>query len=288
MTTLDGPATCLLTTATGTANRRRDAGAGDAAGSAGNAADAGKATGPARYAAAARSTACSAGNAAEGGTTGGSERTSGSGRAGGAKGAAGSGRAHTRTARVSSPASPLTLPARLLRYEVERPLVVMVPAEVKPDRFVFALAADAHQAAGNHAAADCAARRRARAIRRGPARRSSAPTPLTLLTGRARRADVIEVVVRDRIFVLLAEVVPLHEHVDARREGAILLLEQANRTGVLLSPEDELGFFLPLRLVAPHRQRDGHQDRHHSQRHQQRGHRITARAACPETRILTL
>jgi hypothetical protein len=42
--------------------------------------------------------------------------------------------------------------------------------------------------------------------------------------------------------------------------------------------------------VAPHRQRDGHQDRHHRQADQQCGHRITlcpAEAAVRRTRTLT-
>jgi hypothetical protein len=36
--------------------------------------------------------------------------------------------------------------------------------------------------------------------------------------------------------------------------------------------------------VAPHRQRDGHQDGHHRQSDQQRGHRITACLAEAATR----
>jgi hypothetical protein len=40
--------------------------------------------------------------------------------------------------------------------------------------------------------------------------------------------------------------------------------------------------------VAPHGQRDGHQDRHHRQRHEQRGHRITARSAGAAMRSRTL
>src|ERR1700738_5289309 len=44
--------------------------------------------------------------------------------------------------------TPSAWAAWLLAHEQKRPLVVMVPAEVQADRFAFALAADAHHAAG--------------------------------------------------------------------------------------------------------------------------------------------
>jgi hypothetical protein len=68
---------------------------------------------------------------------------------------------------------------------------------------------------------------------------------------------------------------PLHEHVHARRECLTLRLEEPDGADVLLAAEGQLCFLLALRFAAPYRQRGGHQDRHHRQRHQQRGHRVT-------------
>jgi hypothetical protein len=193
--------------------------------------------------------------------------------------------------------------AHLLLLERERPLVVMVPAVEDADRLCLALAAHPEQAAWDGAAwrrpADAGLRAwrsgrgdtgtwgRATTAGRGGtaagARRAGLTrrTTLTRLTGCRGRAHEIEVVVRDRVLVLLAEEMPLDEHIHARREHPVLPLEQANRAGVLVPAEDELFFLLALRLLAPHGHRDGHQDRHHRQRHEQRGHRVTSLALTP-------
>src|SRR5439155_13451266 len=61
-----------------------------------------------------------------------------------------------------------------------------------------------------------------------------------------------EVVVRDRVFVLLAQEPLLHEHVDVGRVGVcILTLEHADRVHVLLAAEDQLFFLFALRGVLP-------------------------------------
>ena len=76
-----------------------------------------------------------------------------------------------------------------------------------------------------------------------------------------------EIVIGNRIFVLLAEVSLLDEHVDARRKsaGPRFALEQPNRPCVLLASEDELRFFLSLHGLAPHRHGNGHHDGHDAQ-----------------------
>jgi hypothetical protein len=186
----------------------------------------------------------------------------------------------------------------LLRLNVnERPLVVVVPPLIHTDRFVLALALDAHDPAGNRpagAAAGAAPPAGAapaagaettgrccsttgRRCRRRPASgpRLSRPARLQGLTRRSGRAEQIEVVVGDGILELLPQEMPLHEHVDARRECAGLPLEQPDRADVLLPAEDELVFLLPLSLMAPHGHGDGHEDRHHRDRHQQGRHRVT-------------
>jgi hypothetical protein len=120
-------------------------------------------------------------------------------------------------------------------------------------------------------------------------RTSAKRNGLPPLTGdRAARGDRQEVLAGDGIFEFPADVPPLDQHVDARRQRLGLHLVEPNRTNVLLPAEDELFFLLALRFVAPHRQRGGHQDRHHGQGDQQRGHRVTrgSAEAC-RTRTLT-
>src|SRR5258708_27862284 len=96
-----------------------------------------------------------------------------------------------RSARLAA-----TETAGLSLHEKERPLVVMVPAEVKTDRFVLALAADAHDAAANSPAADSASLRCSHAARRRPsagcrrAARRRTPAGLTWLTRGAGLPDL--------------------------------------------------------------------------------------------------
>jgi hypothetical protein len=172
-------------------------------------------------------------------------------------------------------------PAWLLARENERPLVVVVAPLIQPDRFLFALADDAEHAprddgsgTGERIARTKPARRRA-GLTRLQWRRPAAANGLASLPGnRPRRRDRNEVLPADRILVFLPQVTSLHQHVDTGRKGAIASLEQADGADVLLPAEDELFFLLPLGIVTPHGERDGHQDRHHRERDEQRGHRV--------------
>src|SRR5436190_3735090 len=222
------------------------------------------------------------------GPAGTSARAAGSTRLVGLSAAVGTTRATgtTRAAGLSAAAGP----AGLLRNEDERPLVVVVAPEIEADRLVLAPAAHAGHAARDRAAADRATLLRAARLTEAPrggaagTRRAAAGQGasaglarlprLTRLARRSGRAQVLELLAGDRVQVFLAQVVPLHQHVDARRQRPHLGLEEADGAEVLLAAENELRFLLALGLVPPHRQRDGHQYRHHRQRHQQRGHRV--------------
>ena len=187
--------------------------------------------------------------------------------------------------------------ARLLVDEEERPLVIVIAPLVEPDRLFLALADDAHHSAGDGRGSERAAAAGTRAEGATGAAAGGAPRPptrstrLTALPGAAAdglaslardcacgRNDV-EVLVRDRVLVLLPEIPPLDEHVDAGRQGLGAALEEANRADVLLPAPDELLFLLAAGVVPPHRHRDGHQDRHHRHRDEQRRHRIAAASA---------
>lgn len=90
----------------------------------------------------------------------------------------------------------------------------------------------------------------------------------------------LEVVIGHRVFVFLAQELPLHQRVDRRRVLIVVLRPiEIDRERVLLHPEEQLGLFLPLRLVAPDRQQRRHHDPHHRHCHQARRHRIPALAA---------
>jgi hypothetical protein len=164
----------------------------------------------------------------------------------------------------------------------------VIPALIKTNRFVLALAHHASHSAGNGAAeAGALGGRSTKATRgRGAATRrrtacATATDLLTTLPGNAaggRNWD--KVLPGDRVFVLLADVAPLDERVNAGGQCLGLRAVEPNRTDVLLAAEDELGFFLALGLVTPHRHRDGHQDRHHRERDEQRRHCIACLAAC--------
>src|SRR3954452_8781477 len=187
---------------------------------------------------------------------------------------------------------------RLLRHH-EHPLVVMVAPLIEANRLVLAPAADAHDPA-NHGSAESAAgtraeaagRRDAAATARGGlpaptwprrlARLAGGSTPrgrrrlLPGLTGNTALADKLKVVVVDRIFVFFADKSACHEQVDATGHRLRAGLVQPQGAHVLLAAEDQFFFLFALRLLAPDRQRDGHQHRHHRQRDQQGGHRETA------------
>jgi len=167
---------------------------------------------------------------------------------------------------------------RLLVDEHERPFVVVIAPLIKANRFILALAPHANHPARYHAAR-CA--QRAGWLRRAAKRGGgTAATRLSGLPRRARlrllrRAERLEVVVRDRVLVFLADEMSVHQRVESRRKSTHLRLVESNRANVLLAPKDELFFLLALGLVPPHGQHDRHHDRHHRQGHQQRGHRVT-------------
>ena len=203
-----------------------------------------------------------------------------------------------RTARTSLPARPA---ARLLVHVDERPLVVVVPSLIEPDRLLLALAHDADHAAGHGGRSEGAgASGRAHSRRSGAesaksgsdasggraastwsGRAGAAATQcLAALPGdRAAHGDRIEVLARHRVLELLPEVTSLHQHVDTGRKGLSPALEESNGADVLLTAEHELLFLLPLRVMTPHREGDRHHDRHHGERDEERRHRVTARVA---------
>src|SRR5262245_6017324 len=207
-------------------------------------------------------------------------------------------------------------------HEQEGPFVVMVPPLVQPDRFVLALAEDSgnaarHHTAGAHGRGHGRTRGRAAYERsagpdastgrsgrrsgwgRGRRRRSRRPRPglasgpprevlsgnRSALTGNGPAdGNRHEVVVRDRILVLLPQEVPLNQRVEAGRQRLIARLEQPDRAHVLLAAKHELFFLLTLGVVPPDRQRDRHQHGHHGQRNEQRGHCVAIRSAGAGTR----
>src|SRR4029077_6231067 len=108
----------------------------------------------------------------------------------------------------------------------------------------------AHAGRRGHARARCRPAAGTLATRRNwpaPATCSTHGTRTSLLTrlpGHSGSGDIVEVLVGDRIFVFLAEKMPLHEHVHARREGLALRLEESDRANVLVAAEDQLFFLL--------------------------------------------
>jgi hypothetical protein len=92
-----------------------------------------------------------------------------------------------------------------------------------------------------------------------------------------RRGQEVEVLAGDRIAVFLSEEVSVDEHVDAGRKHARTrsLLKESNGSGVLLTPENELSFFLTLSGLAPRRHDGSHEDGHDAQTDQERRHRVS-------------
>jgi hypothetical protein len=175
----------------------------------------------------------------------------------------------------------------------ERPLVVMVPPLVEADRFVLALAADAHDPADDRAAAGTAGLGPESSGRTDGSRRRAASAAglagltapaasrrglLAGLAGDAALADQLEVVAGDRILVFLADETARHEEVDAPGSRLGFHLVQPQRPHVLLTAEDELFFLFPLGFMAPDGQGGRHQHRHDRHRDEQRRHGISARS----------
>jgi hypothetical protein len=85
-------------------------------------------------------------------------------------------------------------------------------------------------------------------------------------------------ILRHGILVLLAQKLLIHEDVEARRQDPWtgFSLEPVDGFGDRLAAEDQLRFLLPLHLMAPDGERDGHENRHHPQADQQRRHGVAA------------
>jgi hypothetical protein len=181
-------------------------------------------------------------------------------------------------------------------HEHEVPLVVPRSTLIDPNRVFLALAANAHEAAGRHLAGDgrrrlgdwrglwCsgAASQSTSAARSTAAARSIAAAWSALLVGGLRRdRDDLEVVVRNRILVLLSKKLTLDEDVDAWREVvAVLRTIQRNRSSVLLTAERKFRLLLPDGPIAPDGQQSKrHHDGHDRKAHEERRHRITAVSA---------
>jgi len=85
----------------------------------------------------------------------------------------------------------------------------------------------------------------------------------------------LEIVVRDRVLVLLPQEFLLDQDVDGRGEGVrVASLEEHDGAPVLLAAPNELFFLLALGEVAPDRQRGGHQHGHHAHAHEQGRHGV--------------
>jgi hypothetical protein len=166
----------------------------------------------------------------------------------------------------------------------EAPLVVVGGAVIDADRRVLALAGDHHDAAaaphpsGGLTAAQTGAGATApltgtRATLRSAAAAAGRPalrTRLVLSGGERQELPVFG----HRILVLLAQVAPLHQGVDARRVlAAVPRGVQVNRARVLLAAKRQFGFLLALHLLPPHGEQRRHGDRHdrHADQHCRHG-----------------
>jgi hypothetical protein len=90
------------------------------------------------------------------------------------------------------------------------------------------------------------------------------------------RDDRHEIVVRDRIFVLLTQEMLFDQGVEVRWSRVCeLALKEANCVYVLLSAKDQLRLLLALHHLLPHWHGDCQEDCHHAQGDQQNGHGVT-------------
>jgi hypothetical protein len=172
----------------------------------------------------------------------------------------------------------------------ELPLVVLVPALVKPNGLFLALAGDADDARSN---GGLLLPRPARLSERGhgwrhrrPQRRLTLSGPLpSLLARRLGRARLLLCAGRDnsklavlhhRIFVLLPKEALGNQEVDGRRQRAgVLPLEQIDGPDVLLAAKHELRLALALHFVSPDRHGDREHDGQHRDRDEERGHGVS-------------
>lgn len=184
-----------------------------------------------------------------------------------------SGARHRLTAPASwSPGSRHVSSRPVHDVEGERPHIVATLPLVDPDGGLNTFAGNPHDAAPDEAAAAAGARALGR----------SGSASARLLPGRrvADRNDAELAVGRHGIPIFLPQVFPLHEDVEARREGvSVLGPEERNSPGVLLATKDELRLFFATRQMAVGRHRDRHEHRHHCDAHEEGGHGIATLAA---------
>lgn len=98
------------------------------------------------------------------------------------------------------------------------------------------------------------------------------------------RGDRLEVVIRDRVLVLLPKKSLLDQDIDRRRKGVgVLALKQSHGPRVLPPAPNQLFFPLAFGKVGPDRQRHAHQNGHHAESDKERGHGV-ATIAIPQVR----
>jgi hypothetical protein len=90
-------------------------------------------------------------------------------------------------------------------------------------------------------------------------------------------SDHDEVVVGDRVFVLLPQKLSVDERLDGgwKRVGKFALKE-SDRPRVLFGAKEKLRFLFTLDGLFPHRHRDGHHHGHHRQADNERRHRVSS------------
>ena len=175
--------------------------------------------------------------------------------------------------------------------EREVPLVVARCSPIGTNRRLLTLAAHAHDAADSE-------RRAAGRWSHRAGGGSAAGTwrwHRTRLRGHARlelrrhRHDHELAVLRHRVLVLLPQIPPIDQRLDARRQRVrnLRVLKSVQRDGssVLLAAKHELGFPFAPRFVPPDGHRHGHQDGHDCQGNQQGRHGIAGFS--PRPRLTT-
>jgi hypothetical protein len=90
-----------------------------------------------------------------------------------------------------------------------------------------------------------------RLLRLGPLLLAGRRSGRRLARGDGAHIDRTELFAGDRVFVLLAEELLFHQHVDVRRVRAVLAIEQSDRARVLLAAEHEFRLPFPAHFVAP-------------------------------------
>jgi hypothetical protein len=158
---------------------------------------------------------------------------------------------------------------------------------------VSALARDADDASGRSTSGDSAGWA-ATAARRGCApslRLAAARGPLRAprcAGGLLRLRDRHEIIVRDRILVLLPQKLLLDEYIESWRiRVGEFPLKKSDRTGDLLAAKDQFCLFFALGCLLPHRHRDRHHHGHDRQADDERRHRVASLRGAPIRFALT-